>query len=139
MYASFGSMILESDPENEHLRSNVMDALVQVPKVKRHFGGKKAFHEKIVIEKSKRFINDPSKMILVPLDLIYLWNMFNVAATNRQMVSSLIKLISSKMDTTDKFGNCDNYAYLNFMKGVALSRSGQTMAASDCFQEVITK
>lgn len=139
MYASFASMILESESENEYLRSNVMEALAQVPKVKRHFGGKKAFHEKIVIEKSKRFLNDPTKMVLVPLDLIYLWNMFNVAATNRQMTTSLTGLITNKMESIDKLSDFDNYSYLNFMKGVALSRSGQTLAASECFQEVIAK
>lgn len=137
MYAAFGSMILDAEPGNECLRSNVMDALAQVPLVKRHFGGKKAFHEKIVIEKAKRFLDNPSKMILAPLDLIYLWNMFNVAATNRSMISSMIKLISSKIDTIDRSIDPETYSYLNFMKGVSLSRSGQTLKASDCFQEVI--
>ena len=78
-------------------------------------------------------------MVLAPLDLIYLWNMFNVAATNRGMIASMIELISTTMDRIDMSADCDTYSYLNFMKGVALSRSGQTLEASDCFQEVILK
>lgn len=116
-----------------------MEALAQVPRVKRNFGGKKAFHEKIVIEKSKRFLDNPSKMVLLPLDLIYLWNMFNVASTNRQIISGMIQLISKRMDTIDKSTDFDTYAYLSFMKGVCLSRSGQTVKASDFFHEVILK
>lgn len=116
-----------------------MEALAQVPRVKRNFGGKKAFHEKIVIEKSKRFLDNPSKMVLLPLDLIYLWNMFNVASTNRQIISGMIQLISKRMDTIDKSTDFGTYAYLSFMKGVCLSRSGQTVKASDFFREVILK
>ena len=50
MYACFASMVAEEEGR-EDLKQEVVKVLASVPSLKRHFGGKKAFHEMLVVEK----------------------------------------------------------------------------------------
>lgn len=142
MYAIFTSMVIREErtsESNESLQQSMMEALVSVPRLKRHFGGKKAFHEKIVIEMSQRFVQDATQMVMPHLDLMYLWNMFTLASQSSETLDSIIRNIDHELD---KFHQCSEkvriHSYLSFMRGVAYSAAGRTQEARDTFLSIIS-
>ncbi|KAI1296563.1 Tetratricopeptide repeat protein 39B [Halotydeus destructor] len=135
MYAAFSSMLITKD--TPHIKSEVSAMLRKVPSLKRTFGGKKAFHEKLVIARSQRFAGDVDNFLLAPLDLMYLWNVFAVAAGNESCLPRILAAIEDKLKVYQRKQNVDSYAYLVFMKGVCYSHSGCPLLAMQCFYEVL--
>lgn len=66
LYAVFQFMVMEENNQPE-LAEEISKTLKRIPQLKRTVGGRKVFHEKIVIERSKRFHNQVEKLILPPL------------------------------------------------------------------------
>lgn len=105
--------------------------------VKRNFGGRRAFHEKLVSEKAKHLIKDPSRMILMPLDLMYLWNIFKFASCNPSALPRVMNRIEDKLKIHRKDSDIEMYAYLLFMKGVCYEESSCPLMAVECFYEIL--
>jgi tetratricopeptide (TPR) repeat protein len=159
MYAVYASLVIKdkttslkkSTPEQlmqlQELQDSMTEALKDVPRVKRHFGGKKAFHEKIVIEKSVSFLENKSKMILAHLDLMYLWNLFSIAAMSTECITLLQNSIDKELTNlnNDKMNDADDNSfegsrlYLIFMRGVVDSVSGSTSCAREAFMLIMEK
>ncbi|KAI1296562.1 Tetratricopeptide repeat protein 39B [Halotydeus destructor] len=108
------------------------------PGLKRHLGGKKAFHEKIVIEKSKYYSENMEKMVCAPLDLIYLWNIFSYGSYHKPTLSSFISRMDHKLVDNPRNKWPDTYSLLTFTKGVCLSKADNKDGAETCFMEVIS-
>lgn len=142
IYASMLSMKIECaekdvDQEQlEEMRQKMMYHFKKAVQLKRTFGGRRAFHEKLVAEKAKSFIRNPDKIVFAPLDLMYLWNSFAVAARNPDCLANILFKIEGKMSSYPKESNLETYSYLNFMKGVTLSTS-YPLTAIGCFFELL--
>ena len=136
MYAIFASQVLK-ESKDPVLEDSMIEALMNVPKVKRHFGGKRAFHEKIVIEKAAVYVSQPDKMILPQLDLMYLWNLFILASHNPPTLKKIKLMIERELDHAKMDENADLFCYLTFMRGCAYSASRYDAIATDCFLHVI--
>jgi hypothetical protein len=127
-------MAEEGKPE---LREQVSYYLHQVPKLKRNFGGKRAFHEKLVIEKSKQFADAPEKFVMAILDLMYIWNVFILISYNDECLHKLMAKIEERLQSVDKDQDMDSYSRLVFMKGVCLSHGKAPLLAMQCFYDVL--
>ena len=68
-----------------------------VPKLKRHLGGKRAFHEKIVLDRSKRYSNKVNEMILPAFELIYIWNIFNMMSSDPSQLTPMLNMVDEKL------------------------------------------
>ena len=143
IYAVYASMVIKDGKIKEidcppGLEESMVDALKDVPRVKRHFGGKMALHEKMVVEKSREFLEDPSKMMLPHLDFMYLWKIFSIASMNKQCISLTKESIDTEL--TNLSNSDDNQgllSYLTFMRGVCESVSGEVTTARKSFLDVI--
>lgn len=127
-------MAEEGKPE---LREQVSYYLHQVPKLKRNFGGKRAFHEKLVVEKSKQFADQPEKFVMAILDLMYIWNVFILASYKDQCLQKLMAKIEQRLQSVDKDQDMDSYSRLVFMKGVCLAHGKAPLLAVECFYDVL--
>ena len=136
MYAIFASQVLK-EGKDPVLEDAMVEALVAVPKLKRHFGGKRAFHEKIVIEKAAVYVQQPEKMVLPQLDLMYLWNLFIQASHHAPSLKKIKRLIEQELDMVKADHDPDLFAYLTFMRGCAYAASRYESIAADCFLRVI--
>lgn len=136
MYAIFASQA-SKESKDAKLADSMREALMDVPRVKRHFGGKKAFHEKIVIEKAAVYVSHPEKMILPQLDLMYLWNLFIQASHNPPSLKKIKLMIEQELDLVKKEDNPDLFFYLTFMRGCAYSACRYDAIATDSFLHVI--
>ena len=94
-----------------------MEALRDVNRVKRNFGGRRAFHEKLVTESAKKFLDKPEKIVLPTLDLMYFWNVFQVASGNPDALPAIMNRIEDKLAVFTKDVDIELYSYLTFMKG----------------------
>lgn len=69
----------------------------KIPKLKRKLGGKRAFHEKIVIDRSKKFHDCVDQMLLPPLELLYIWNMFHMMAKEPALLAPMLGDVEGKL------------------------------------------
>lgn len=95
LYAVFQFMVMEEENRPE-LKDEISKSLKRIPQLKRTVGGRKVFHEKIVIERSKRYSNCVEEMILPPLELIYIWNMFQMMYGKRELIQPFLHMIDGK-------------------------------------------
>ena len=127
------------------LEESMMEALRDVPRCKRHFGGKMTFHEKIVITKAAEFLEDPSKMVLPHLDLMYLWNLFSIANWNTGCITLLKDSIDRELTNLSNEKDIISeesqriHSYLTFMRGIVDSVLGLGNNARDSFLVVIER
>ncbi|KAI1296832.1 Tetratricopeptide repeat protein 39B [Halotydeus destructor] len=128
----------ETDPLRKMaLKEEAMDCLVRVLKLKKSFGGRRAFHERLVAENAKMFIKHPKKMVLPVLDLVYLWNGFRVASYSAPCLAKMVDELDGRLKTLNKEEDLDIYCYLTFMKGCAHAYSCCHNLAMDTFLEVL--
>jgi hypothetical protein len=136
MYAIYASLVLKQS-KGPALEDAMMESLADVPRVKRHFGGKKAFHEKIVIEKAAVYLDHPEKMVLPHLDLMYLWNLFVQASLDAPALKKIKHLIEEELSHVSQDKDVDLFCYLTFMRGCVYAVSRYDAIAVDCFLHVI--
>lgn len=106
-------------------------------KIKKNFGGRIAFHENIVAAKAKFFVKHPERMLLVPLDVMYIFNAFNVAAAKDGCLDAIIAKLDEQLLRFPKKDNLEAYCFLTFFKGVCFSRKAAHLIAEEHFLEII--
>lgn len=135
-YAAHLSMIADEENRPELMKEVIETLHISISK-KRNFGGRRAFHEKLVLEKAKFFTKNPDKIVLLPLDLMYLWNSFSVAANNPNCLPLIVGKIEEKMKLFTQESDLETFSFLTFMKGVSLSHSNCPLLAVECFYDVL--
>ncbi|RWS23921.1 tetratricopeptide repeat protein 39B-like protein, partial [Leptotrombidium deliense] len=141
LYAIFQYMVM-SEHKRYELKDEIADTLYKLPSLKRRLGGKRAFHEKLVIERSKKFHNQLENFILPPFEVMYIWNFFNMMNGNEQLINPFLERVEQKLkehksDKDEKKRNLDTYCNLVFMKSVLLKQLDSLHDALDGFNEVL--
>jgi tetratricopeptide (TPR) repeat protein len=142
LYAAYLFMVMEEENRPE-LKEEISQCLKKIPQLKRTVGGKKVFHEKIVIERSKKYCDQVENFLLPPLELCYLWNVFHMMSGKSENILPFMERVQAKLDfhINDKEipNRClDRYCYLMFMKGVCYRHMGYPLQATECFQDVLS-
>lgn len=96
MYAIFLQHQMDLEGKKE-LKETIEENLSVIPKIKRTIGGKLAFHEKLVLTKSKHYVNKSEEMVLPAFDLMYVWNNFNMMANNPDLFTPMMELVEAKL------------------------------------------
>lgn len=140
MYGCCAWMVLREKPD-EKLYHSMLKAFENVPKLKRNFGGKKAFHEKLVVERSKYFNSNPKAILMPHLDLMYLWNQIKLKTDSNIYLESTIDEINSLYEDLKECNSLevDASCYLVFMKGACYAGLNENAFAIDLFEQVIKK
>lgn len=136
LYVSFASLIANGDsrPSDDHLQG----LLLKVTKLKKNFGGRIAFHEQLVITKARKAAKDFKSGALLPaLDMMYVFNAFNIAGCDGQQLAKMVDMINETLIKVPKAVDVPNYCYLIFMKGVCHNRQNASIVAEKYFLEVI--
>ncbi|XP_015781978.1 tetratricopeptide repeat protein 39A isoform X1 [Tetranychus urticae] len=141
LYAVFTFMVMEEN-DRPDLEQDISKAFLRIPQLKRRFGGKRAFHEKIVIERSRKYHDKVKQMLLPPFELLYIWNIFKMMASNQKLIQAYLDKIDAKLaihkkSKDDQSSPLDAYCYLKFMKGVCYRHLNQLVKSIDCFTEVL--
>ena len=71
------------------------------------------------------------------LDLMYIFNIFDIACCDPNALPLLIQMIENKIYSIPKFTDIATYCYLIFMKAVCLLRQKVTIGAEKYLTEVI--
>lgn len=148
LFVCFASLIDDQDarPSDKELQA----LLVKATKLKKNFGGRIAFHEQLVITKSRKAAKEFKAGdvhcggLLPALDMMYLFNAFHIAACDGTALPKLVTLIESKMSAKSVEGHklhggqdIASHCYLNFMRAVCHNRQKAAILAEKCFLEVI--
>lgn len=143
VHACLLSMVVEdcySKDEIEkarELKREMAHAFKQAVTLKRTFGGRRAFHEKLVSEKARSFLKNPTKIVLIPLDLMYMWNIFIVASKNNESLPAMLGMIEEKLQLFPPQVSTEVNAYLTFMRGVCYEFSNCPLLAVEAFYQII--
>lgn len=73
-----------------------------VPKYKQRIAGKSLPMEKFAVKKSQRFSNQNNRLFLPAIELLYLWNLFNVFGKRKSLCDNLYRLIDKNTKDLEK-------------------------------------
>ncbi|XP_005096921.3 tetratricopeptide repeat protein 39B [Aplysia californica] len=131
--------------QSEETKKHLDYLFGDVPRLKQRIAGKSLPFEKFAVAKSQRYFQQGNYLILPALELIYVWNGFNIIGKNQKLLGEMlmdveetITKIAEKQDSaeSEKF-YYDNYSLALLLKGVCLRHRDQLFQAEQCFQEVI--
>ena len=140
MKGVFIFMLIESDPSKRASREEEMlQCFANVRKLKRNWGGQTAFHEKLVIDRSKQVLKDPKSLVLPHLDLIHLLNMMSIFSSNPKALQSILQDISETSEKLRQTGSldADKQLYLLFMTAMTQRHLGEDEKAREAFIKII--
>lgn len=141
MFAVHSAMLADEESDlskKAEMMAKVLVCFEKVQSLKRNFGGKRAFHEKLVSENAKKFLNNPDSIVLPSLELMYIWNIFQVASGNQECLPRILTKIDRKLtDYSTDSKDLPINMYLTFMRGCCFVHSGRPMLAMECFLEVL--
>lgn len=73
-----------------------------VPKYKQRIAGKSLPMEKFAVKKSQRFLNQNNRLFIPAVELLYLWNLFNVFGKRKSLCDNLYRLIDKNIKDLEK-------------------------------------
>lgn len=73
-----------------------------VPKYKQRIAGKSLPMEKFAVKKSQRFFNQNNRLFMPAVELLYLWNLFNVFGKRKSLCDNLYRLIDKNIKDLEK-------------------------------------
>lgn len=73
-----------------------------VPKYKQRIAGKSLPMEKFAVKKSQRFFSQNNRLFMPAVELLYLWNLFNVFGKQKTLCDGLYRLIDKNTKDLEK-------------------------------------
>lgn len=73
-----------------------------VPKYKQRIAGKSLPMEKFAVKKAQRFFNQNNRLFMPAIELLYLWNLFNVFGKRKSLCDNLYRLIDKNTKDLEK-------------------------------------
>ncbi|KAH9523769.1 Tetratricopeptide repeat protein 39B [Bulinus truncatus] len=144
-YQKAAFLVMCSD-QTEDTKKHLDYLFTEVPRLKQRIAGKSLPFEKFAVAKSQRYFQQGNYLILPALELIYVWNGYNIVGKNKQLLEKMLVVVeatitelSGKKDEAgaDKF-YYDNYSLTLLLKGVCQRHRGHLLQAEQCFLEVIS-
>ncbi|KAE9544068.1 hypothetical protein AGLY_001757 [Aphis glycines] len=116
-----------------------------VPKYKQRIAGKSLPMEKFAVKRSQRFTNQNNRLFMPAIELLYLWNLFNVFGKRKSLCDNLYRLIDKNTKDLEKNPGqysseyeYDNKALGCLLKGVCLRIMNSPLHAEECLKSVIS-
>ncbi|RWS23504.1 tetratricopeptide repeat protein 39B-like protein [Leptotrombidium deliense] len=128
------SMKMDEERDEKYIPS-IQKLLRTIPSLKKHFGGLFAFHEKLIIKRSKQYAENVERMILP--ELFYIWNYFCVLEKSKEYLKLILRKIDQKFETITEESNFEGFMYLTFLKGVVFRHLKIDNKAIQCFENIL--
>ncbi|XP_070563141.1 tetratricopeptide repeat protein 39B-like isoform X3 [Ptychodera flava] len=114
----------------------------EIPELKQRIAGKSIPFEKWAIHKSKFFLEKGNRLTIPGLELIYVWNGFNIIGQNPDLVAPMLAEIEKTLNVINKtrvmnshYG--DDFALIMLLKGMCLKYLGKPLQAEISFKDVL--
>ncbi|XP_025109099.1 tetratricopeptide repeat protein 39B-like [Pomacea canaliculata] len=136
------SFLLMCDDQTEKTKTHLKYLFSEVPKLKQRIAGKSIPFEKFAVAKAKRYLEQNEYLTLPAVELIYVWNGFNVIGKKQFLLEPILMIVEKTVHTIleDKASHkfyFDDYSLALLLKGVCLRHRGQFLQAEQCFLEVL--
>lgn len=125
--------------------NTVNQLMADVPKYKQRIAGKSLPMEKFAVKRSLRFTNQNNRLFMPAIELLYLWNLFNVFGKRKSLCDNLYRLIDRNTKDLEKnpgqYGSefeYDNKALGCLLKGVCLRIMNSPLHAEECLKSVVS-
>ncbi|XP_076462469.1 tetratricopeptide repeat protein 39B-like [Babylonia areolata] len=137
------SFLLMCEDQTEDTKAHLKYLFSEVPRLKQRIAGKSLPFEKFAVAKAKRYMDQDEHLTLPAIELIYVWNGFNILGKKPELVESVLGVVETTVTSLiQNSGSCkfyfDNYCLALLLKGVCLRHRGQLFQAEQCFQEVVS-
>ncbi|KAK7501102.1 hypothetical protein BaRGS_00007587 [Batillaria attramentaria] len=137
------SFLMMCDEQTEETKAHLKFLFSEVPRLKQRIAGKSLPFEKFAVAKAKRYMEQNEYLTLPAVELIYVWNGFNIVGKRRPLLEPMLMIVEQTVQNIldDKASHkyyFDNYSLALLLKGVCLRHRGQLFQAEQCFQEVIS-
>ncbi|XP_070195662.1 tetratricopeptide repeat protein 39B-like isoform X2 [Littorina saxatilis] len=137
------SFLLMCDDPTPETKAHLKFLFSEVPRLKQRIAGKSLPFEKFAVAKAKRYMDQNEYLTLPAMELIYVWNGYNIIGKKLPLLEAMLVVIEQTVNTIleDKASHLfyfDNYSLSLLLKGVCLRHRGQMFQAEQCFLEVIS-
>ncbi|XP_073953356.1 tetratricopeptide repeat protein 39B-like [Choristoneura fumiferana] len=108
---------------------------------KQRIAGKSLPMEKFMIKRCSRYRAQGGRLVLPALELLCLWNMFQILARDERAAQHVLKLIEATRDELEGGGGAcataDNFALVRYLHGCCLAAMGLPRLALDSLDSVM--
>ncbi|XP_014661991.1 PREDICTED: tetratricopeptide repeat protein 39B-like isoform X2 [Priapulus caudatus] len=134
------AFLLMQDDVSAETRQHVIDILADIPNLKQKVAGKSIPVEKFALRKARKFAMQGNRLVLPGLELIYIWNGFNIIGKTPALLEPLVQRVERtlvELDATkDENENyAEDFALCMLLKGMCLKGLKCTTQAENCFRE----
>ena len=118
-----------------------IELMTNIPQWKQKIAGKSLPMEKFAIKKSERFLEQGHFLVLPALELIYVWNGFQVLGKSWSQIEPMFSLIERHLTRVEEEKDqrlfyLEDFCLLTLLKGVCLKHMKSPLQAEECFQIV---
>ncbi|XP_077981156.1 tetratricopeptide repeat protein 39B-like isoform X2 [Glandiceps talaboti] len=114
----------------------------EIPDLKQRIAGKSIPFEKWAIHKAKFFLEKGNRLTIPGLELIYVWNGFNIIGQNKDLMAPILAEIEKTLNVVNKtkvmnshYG--DDFALIMLLKGMCLKYLDKGLQAEISFKDVL--
>ncbi|XP_046361608.1 tetratricopeptide repeat protein 39B-like isoform X1 [Haliotis rufescens] len=137
------SFLMMCDDQTEETHAHISFLFSEVPRLKQRIAGKSLPFEKFAVAKANRFVEQDGRLTLPALELIYVWNGFNIIGKKMELLEPMLmkieEVINEILQNKGKYHHFhDDYSLALLLKGVCLRHRGQAFQAEQCFKEILS-
>lgn len=129
----------DTEEEKKELLGLALEAFEKVPATKKNFSSKRAFHAKMVLWNANKYLEDRKRIVLPALEIMYLWNVFQIASCKPGCLEQIIEKIEAKLCVFTEKDDLETFLWLLFMKACCLSHLKSYSLAIEGFQKILAK
>ncbi|CAH1647647.1 unnamed protein product [Spodoptera littoralis] len=140
---SKAAMLLQLDDITVAEKKQCSELMRSASYYKQRIAGKSLPMEKFVIKRGARYQAQGGRLLLPAIELLCLWNMFQILAKNERDAQNVLKLIEATIERVENESRewmagyeADNRALLRFLKGSCLAAMNLPRLALDTFDAV---
>ena len=120
--------------------------IAAVPGHKQRIAGKSLPMEKFAIRKAERWSKQDGRLTLPGLELVYLWNGFNIVGLHYNLVERFFVVVEEETKLTEERRSrskspepfqLEDDCLLLLLKGMCLKHMSAPLAAEECFRKVL--
>jgi len=142
-YMQASNMCMVQDQLTPEQKKEQEDLMRNLPSLKLKIGGKSLPMENFAVSKADRFLEQGNHLILPVLEIIYVWNLFDIFGKSDDKIIQILQLVENSLKNiedkkeTDQFYN-ENLGLCKLLSGKCFKLMNMLEKAEECFDKVIS-
>jgi len=141
-YLKASFLFTQKDSLSEEEADEMLYLMKNIPQWKRKVAGRTPPIEKFVEFKSKRFLKSQHRLVIPVLEVLYLWNAFNVIRTKRYILKSFLRICEEAERDTESRPDTKFYwedlSLVLLIKAACLRFLDLTQQSEMCLKRVLS-